>query len=372
MILSIKDIVKGALILLTLLFLCSNTKSQNIIIQNPSFEGTSHINQVPSPWIICKNTPDTQPGVYENVPAYQGSTYIGLTSGVHNFWQEIAGQQLGTPLLAYKTYKISVMLTETQIFSGGYGQLQIWGGVSTCAKDELLWSSDTVKNSTWKRYDVIFTPSQNLNYFMLACDDLNSIDPYILIDDLGVIYDLTTKPQIFITSPLDNSSQYCGLTISGKTDSIPSQIKIKSQFLDTLSANLNVTDTSWSVNLDYSKQKFCTTKTDTLIAIGYFNKKIATDTIVVSVACKYDSCNAVLLPPIKIPNLITPNNDGRNETFEIFNLPIKHYLEIYDRWGQKVFESSEYKNDWHGEEGVYYYLLNTKEKAYKGWVQVLI
>ncbi len=62
------------------------------------------------------------------------------------------------------------------------------------------------------------------------------------------------------------------------------------------------------------------------------------------------------------PNVITPNNDGKNEVFHIEgleNFPGSILL-IYNRWGGKVYESIDYKNDWDGNDfsdGVYYWTL---------------
>lgn len=62
------------------------------------------------------------------------------------------------------------------------------------------------------------------------------------------------------------------------------------------------------------------------------------------------------------PNVITPNNDGKNEVFFIEgleNFPGSTIL-IFNRWGGKVYESTDYKNDWNGEQfsdGVYYWTL---------------
>ena len=67
---------------------------------------------------------------------------------------------------------------------------------------------------------------------------------------------------------------------------------------------------------------------------------------------------------LNIPNVITPDGTGpaENEFFFIENL--EKYpgtsLAIYNRWGTKVFESSDYKNNWNGSkavDGVYYYVL---------------
>ncbi|HLP11052.1 MAG TPA: gliding motility-associated C-terminal domain-containing protein [Flavobacteriales bacterium] len=65
---------------------------------------------------------------------------------------------------------------------------------------------------------------------------------------------------------------------------------------------------------------------------------------------------------LTIPNTITPNNDGFNDVFEI--LGISEYpgnkVTIYSRNGAKVFEASEYKNDWDAgnvPDGVYMYAV---------------
>jgi len=65
------------------------------------------------------------------------------------------------------------------------------------------------------------------------------------------------------------------------------------------------------------------------------------------------------------PNIITPNGDGKNDYFVIKNLEssLANELVIYDRWGKKIFDKSDYKNDWNGEghpDGTYYWILRTK------------
>lgn len=67
---------------------------------------------------------------------------------------------------------------------------------------------------------------------------------------------------------------------------------------------------------------------------------------------------------LNIPNVITPDGTGPavNEFFFVENLEKfpGTSLAIYNRWGTKVFESSDYKNDWNGSkavDGVYYYVL---------------
>src|SRR5690606_13590131 len=83
------------------------------------------------------------------------------------------------------------------------------------------------------------------------------------------------------------------------------------------------------------------------------------------------------LDEFKIPNVFTPNNDGENDFFEILGINRFDRVEIivYNRWGNEVFRSGNYRNNWSGQnlnEGTYYYLIYTykgaEKKAYSGWV----
>ncbi|MHC1708110.1 MAG: choice-of-anchor L domain-containing protein [Bacteroidales bacterium] len=83
---------------------------------------------------------------------------------------------------------------------------------------------------------------------------------------------------------------------------------------------------------------------------------------------------------LTIPNVITPNGDGKNDKFVIQNLEnyMINVLSIYDRWGKKVFEQSPYLNEWDGEgvaEGTYYVVLRYKKKKeefkYDGVLNIL-
>jgi gliding motility-associated-like protein len=94
------------------------------------------------------------------------------------------------------------------------------------------------------------------------------------------------------------------------------------------------------------------------------------------VCCDADSCE--IEPPIiplTIPNVFTPNNDGVNDVFKIENLVPNSSLTIYNRWGSAVYKSTNYQNNWDGDncsDGVYYYILNTANgKQYKGTVTIL-
>ncbi|RYG19130.1 MAG: T9SS type B sorting domain-containing protein [Chitinophagaceae bacterium] len=85
---------------------------------------------------------------------------------------------------------------------------------------------------------------------------------------------------------------------------------------------------------------------------------------------------------IKIPNVITPNGDGKNDVFKIEGIELykENTLSIFNRWGNEVFRSAGgYQNNWSGEglsEGTYYYVLKLVSKegtdsSATGWITLL-
>jgi gliding motility-associated-like protein len=70
-------------------------------------------------------------------------------------------------------------------------------------------------------------------------------------------------------------------------------------------------------------------------------------------------------PELFIPNAFSPDNDGNNDVFRLRgNTLSSMHLEIYDRWGEKIFETDDLLGGWNGnykgkeaEPGVYVYFL---------------
>lgn len=81
---------------------------------------------------------------------------------------------------------------------------------------------------------------------------------------------------------------------------------------------------------------------------------------------------------------ITPNGDGINDVWHIDGIRLfpDNFVDIFNRWGEKVWKATGYNNDdklWVGKDlngdnlpdGTYFYILEIPGvEVYKGWVQI--
>lgn len=87
---------------------------------------------------------------------------------------------------------------------------------------------------------------------------------------------------------------------------------------------------------------------------------------------------SILFKPLVIPNGISPNGDGLNDTFEIIGIDNFGSVElrIFNSWGQEIYYSPDYDNSWNGtdEKGnqlstdSYYYILKMDDESQNGYI----
>ena len=100
----------------------------------------------------------------------------------------------------------------------------------------------------------------------------------------------------------------------------------------------------------------------------------------IHLTARYDNCEVLtsfaplVVGEVFVPNIITPNNDNQNQTFRPRFSCQPASLEVFSRWGQRVYQTDDYHNTWDATglaSGVYYYLLRDADgRRAKGWVEV--
>jgi hypothetical protein len=101
--------------------------------------------------------------------------------------------------------------------------------------------------------------------------------------------------------------------------------------------------------------------------------------------CAFEETVQIPIYKILIPNVITPEaTPGYNDDFQIVfgadlippaDIGLTIRLSVFNRWGKKVFESSDYRNNWNANglvPGVYYMHVEVGDlTTCKGWIQIL-
>jgi gliding motility-associated-like protein/uncharacterized repeat protein (TIGR01451 family) len=168
-------------------------------------------------------------------------------------------------------------------------------------------------------------------------------------------------------------------------DKLPSNLKyigITSEQIGNVTVIDNVI--SWKIPTLANNQKFVLSLKTTAIKAG----KVTNTATVTAVEPDPNLANNVsidvkeIIGEVIVPNVITPNGDGKNDVFRVDGLELhpNNTLSIFNRWGNEVYRSNgAYKNDWNGNglnEGTYYYLLKIKEKdgserSTTGWITLI-
>lgn len=313
--------------------------------------GSAILNGLPSAgsWIITQ-----LPEGVQTTGTGTSFTVTGLTVGSHTFKLTNSSGCTSDPsdnVVILKPVEILLLITNPPV------------ACSTTPID--LTAADITKGST---PGLIFTywtnPEATTQYLTPASATAGTY--YIKGTTISGIYDI--KPVIVTTS------------LKSLADAGPDQ-SLDYQFSTTLDAELGANETGvWSV-----------TK-----GSGLFNEVTNPKTVVTNLSvgnnimtwkvsngvCPPDSDQvAITIRDIKIPTLITPNGDSRNEYFEIMDIGSlgKSELIVFDRRGVEVFKNSNYDNRWNGidynqrplPDDTYFYILKSeKGKAITGYIVV--
>ena len=215
--------------------------------------------------------------------------------------------------------------------------------VNTAAEFDWFMDGDLIPG---ENNDSLFV-SDDGHYMLVvidaACNTRDSIDffvaPQLIIDDrtmrpctetlpVDIIMEDQLQDVIWSWDHFENSADYA----QGETDSLG--------FYALSSYNTNIP----GIYVIHVTQEDCTQE----------------GTIVL----RFDPEECVLL----IPNIMTPNGDGDNDTFDVTSIGRypKSTCQIYNRWGNLVFEDLDYNGSWNADgapDGVYYYIVGVNKNS---------
>ncbi len=133
----------------------------------------------------------------------------------------------------------------------------------------------------------------------------------------------------------------------------------------------------------YQQAEICKGETYNLFGQSLTTSGMYIDTTTTAAGC--DSIVRLELSVIdcvgdfEISNMVTPNDDGQNDTWKINNYPYIAgcTVTVYNRWGQPVYTTNDYHNEWAGTkdgellpDGVYFYSIKCSDEDFTGSINL--
>jgi len=313
-----------------------------------------------------------------------------------------------------------------------YGTPQVYGGSSDSASSVFLTGSSGGTNATlnWTAntpwtdaglYQVIYRAHKPGNFSpedsTIAASNIGEFIDNTIIKGDTFCYYIETRGKYCraeLNAVLTNYSETICIIPHDTARPCPPDLFLNPLNCDTIQTNQNylhwVNDTAAGCNRDLKSYNlyFADYENEPLNLLASPSDTFYVDTDTISTAGCYQ-VTAVnyygmqSLPSNKVckdicvfyalPNIITPNGDGKNDTFVPFPTPVnvqKVMFFVYNRWGAQVYYTDkDIHIYWPGtdtqgnqlDDGVYYYLaevtykrrLNPKDEntKLKGWVEIL-
>lgn len=207
--------------------------------------------------------------------------------------------------------------------------------------DYFVYLDNVLLNRIISRENIEFTRQGSLTFGNNPCNTItNTIRHRGLIDQISLFNRGLSERE------LQNFYLYPDRIVTPNT-TIFSGESILIETGETCAGSINWTPAA-SLNNSSVAQPEATPEQSTTYSVAFNNGNCtSTDTVRIFVADRNElDCNNLLLP-----KAFTPNNDGLNDTYGISNRFIVEkldFFEIFDRWGSKVWETTDLNEKWDG------------------------
>jgi gliding motility-associated-like protein len=252
---------------------------------------------------------------------------------------------------------------------------------------------------------------------ILCPDDITQIEPTVFFDEpffadnceatLALFEGLPSGSDfphgftevIYVATDLAGNTDTCSFTVLVNTPpvGVNDEVELLEEFeevvIDPLDNDFDIDGDDIFVT-EADAQNGSVEIIDNMIIYSSIDDWCGTDSIIYVVCDEFMACDTALIVvevecfiDLIIPEGISPNGDGINDTFEVIGLedyPENRIL-IFNRWGHKVFDMEGYDNSWGGRseaaltlgggllpEGTYFFLLELggELKPVKGYIYI--
>lgn len=290
---------------------------------------------------ICASSPGTQLSLTQTYATYDwgggntGPTFFAPGAGAYAVTVVDANGCSGQSVISITTIQFDLITTELDGCNGTTVSLQVLGGSS------YSWSTGETGST------IVVSPTSTTTY------------------------------------TVDVSNGNCSETLSTTVDGIP---PYQYDLVDTLYMSVDETELLLGPPGNFTYNWYPSDQIDNPQAGSVTLTAQSSHTLYVQAihasGCVILDSVVVIVIDLDIPDGISPNGDGINDLFIVPQLySLQGELIIWNRWGDIVFESDAYENNWDGTcqtslclghnvlpQGTYFYSLTVQEVNYTGYI----
>jgi len=315
------------------------------------------ITQVPT---LCEGedlhlTIDTPNGQYTyNWTAPNGQTYTGSNVTISGTTQQDAGTYTVVASLANCSSPIANIVVDMNIIP----VFSVIGDTEICVGSQHILEPNSAE---------LFQVN-DATYQWMSNGNVIGTDMTLTIDDIG---------NYIVTATLNGCEYTASINVIEKfatNVSLEASCDTQNRFSIEIS---NVNDFP-GATFEWKDPNGSIVGTDTSVSLTG-TSPLGTYTVEVKDTEGCISTQSIDIPSIDcmIPKGITPNGDGKNDSFDLSNYEVSQ-VKIFNRYGREVYAASNYTNEWHGQRSdsdkllpsaTYYYIVTFVDGTKRtGWV----
>ncbi|MFV8377123.1 gliding motility-associated C-terminal domain-containing protein, partial [Flavobacterium sp. LB1P71] len=269
---------------------------------------------------------------------------------------------------------VTVTFTETSVTgtcAGTYTLTRIWTAKNNCGLTTTHKQTLTIQDTTGPTTSTVFSPTINVSCDIIPAkpelvfiDNCSSVSPAVftenIINNTANSYSIVRKWSV--ADSCTNTSEFTQIINVNVTNSIVALVSSICNDGEITTANLNdllpvdtLTNGTWTdVNNSGALQGNVINASSLAVGDYIFEYKTNDGTCPRTIKITMTvttGCGGIVLPcgTVLVHNAFSPNGDGINENFIIDNIDDTNCypdntVEIYNRWGVLVYETSGYNN----------------------------
>jgi gliding motility-associated-like protein len=222
--------------------------------------------------------------------------------------------------------------------------------VSRCGEGQVVLKASGGKEGKYQWYNANFNPIRGANASTYITEEIRTNTTYYVANEEFGCVSEKIQANVFIKPPA--TPVYAGADVAVSLgESVQLNALMNTPVAITTNFEANPNRRNASLRYEWSPSTYLDNANIPNPIATPLEDMTYTVRVLIDDGCEVmDKVKVSVRRDLRIPNGFTPNGDGVNDTWEIGNIVYQPdaIVEIFDRWGTKIFHSEGYTNAWDG------------------------